>query len=315
MKIPQLQLLLLTSVVITCLSPCLSAQDVIGETEIYCADIKKSGGKITFSTPVNISRHKGYDNQPCFTSDSRFILFSSERSENGSKAQQDIYRYSIKDSSVTQFTNTPESEFSPAVMPEDGQSISVVRVEADSTQRLWQFDAKGANPRVVLEKARGVGYYSWVGSSNIALFMLGAKRQNPITLQLINLADSLQKPDTIDTKCGRCLRRIPSSIALSQASVSYVHKTNDSLWVLKRVNLKNRIVSQIFPVSVGSEDYAWMQGGTLLMGKGLKLTARHARKDYMWRDIADFSAAISKGTIKRIAISPDEKRIAFVVQE
>jgi hypothetical protein len=315
MKNIQSYCVLLVSLFIPCVQPFLVAQDNTGETEIYIADMKKSGNTFTFSKPVNISRHAGYDNQPHFSTDSRFIFFSSERPEGSGKNQQDIYKYSIKDSSISQFTSTPESEFSPAIMPEDGQSVSVVRVEADSTQRLWKFDAKGVNPRLVLEAVRGIGYYSWVGASNLALFVLGAKSQDPITLQLVNLEKLPQKPDTIDTKCGRCLRRIPSSIALSQPSVSYVHKTNDSLWVLKRVNLKNRIVSQFFSVNVGSEDYAWMQGGTLLMSKGLTLIARHARKDYAWREIANFSTSLPKGSIKRIVVSPDEKRIAFVVQE
>ena len=90
MKNIQLHCVLLASLIIACVQPLLIAQDNIGETEIYIADLKKSGSKFTFSTPVNISRHAGYDNQPFFTADSRYILFSSERPEKSAKKQQDI---------------------------------------------------------------------------------------------------------------------------------------------------------------------------------------------------------------------------------
>ncbi len=293
----------------------LRAQDAIKETEIYLADVKKSSGKFSFAPPVNISRHAGYDNQPWFTTDNRAVLFSSIRGENNPTKQHDIYKYFVKDSSITQFTNTSESEFSPMITPDDGQSVSVVRVEQDSTQRLWRFDAKGVNPRLVLPSVPRIGYYAWVGASNLALFIISPKRNEAPSVQLAQIEDSLPRLDTIETKCGRCFRRIPSSISLSQTAFSYVHRTNDSLWTLKRVNLKNRIVSQIFSLPAGTEDYTWTQNGTVLWGKGRKIYARHARKDSAWREIADFSTVLPEGSIKRIVLSPDEKRIAFVWQQ
>lgn len=307
----------LASLFIACFYPILCvSQDNVEENEIYLADVKKSGSTWTISKPVNISRHAGYDNQPWFSADGRSIFFSSIRGENNTTRQHDIYRYTIKDSSLSQFTNTPESEFSPIVMPEDGQSISVVRVERDSTQRLWKFDAKGGNPELLMENVRRIGYYAWVGASQLALYIIGASRQFPQTLQLFNRTDSLARLDTVEAKCGRCLRRIPSSIALSQPAVSYVVRENDSVRILKRVNVKNRIISQIFLLPTGAgEDYTWSQNGHVIVGQGLKLFARHARKEYTWKEIADFSSVIPKGSIKRIVLSTDEKRIAFVVQD
>jgi hypothetical protein len=74
-------------------------------------------------------------------------------------------------------------------------------------------------------------------------------------------------------------------------------------------------VSQLCPTLQGAEDYAWMQNGTLIMGRGLKLFARHVRKDNAWREIADFSSSIKSGYIKRLSISSDDKRLVLVVQE
>ncbi|TAE23797.1 MAG: hypothetical protein EAZ92_14210 [Candidatus Kapaibacterium sp.] len=297
------------------ISALLRAQDTSKDNEIYLADVSKSNGTVSIALPVNISRHTGYDNQPWFTTDNRALLFSSIRGENNPTKQHDIYKYVINDSTTSQLTNTPESEFSPMIIPDDGQSISVVRVEKDSTQRIWRFDAKGMNPRLVLPSIPRVGYYAWIGAAHLALYIISPQRNQAPSVQLAQVQDSLIRVDTIDTQCGRCFRRIPSSIALSQAAFSYIHRTNDSLWTLKRVNLKNRIVSQIFSLPAGTEDYTWMQNGTVLWGKGRTIYARHARKDSAWREIADFSRVLPEGSIKRIVLSPDEKRIAFVWQQ
>jgi len=91
---------------------------------------------------VNITRTPGYDNQPSFTPDGTAILFTSNRGA----AQTDIYRYTIATGETARLTNTPESEYSPTVTP-DGTHVSVVRVEADGTQRLWRFTLDGRDPR------------------------------------------------------------------------------------------------------------------------------------------------------------------------
>src|SRR5206468_3714365 len=82
---------------------------------------------------INITNRPGYDNQPSF--DGPAILYTSIR--NG---QADIYRF--EDGIHAPVTSTPESEYSAALTP-DGNAITVVRVERDSTQRLWRFPKDG----------------------------------------------------------------------------------------------------------------------------------------------------------------------------
>jgi WD40-like Beta Propeller Repeat len=329
---------------------CAYAQ-VAGETDIYLVDVIKArtksarakstkkrsqpaalpepavGGmsakRLAFSLPVKVTYHAGYDNQPSFTPDNRALLFVSVREGT----QSDIYRFSLKDSTTTRLTNTPdESEYSPSVMPSDGRSIAVVRVEKDSTQRLWRFSESGTAIAPILKNVKPVGYYGWIGASNLVMFILGtgAKANKPetFTLQTAAISESASaggievRTDTAATNIGRCLRRIPVSIAGGQLAASFVQKAGkDSAWSMKRVNIKNRIVSFICPTVPGSEDYVWMQNGTLLMADGTKLFVRQPRKDNEWHVVADFAQVIPKGAIKRLALSQDEKRLAFVVQE
>src|ERR1041384_5315433 len=104
-----------------------------------------------FSEPKKITDYAGYNNQPFFLPDGHRILYTSIR--NG---QADVYQYDLKNGQTTQVTNTPESEYSPTLMP-DGKNISVVRVEKDGTQRLWKFPLAGGPPSLLLSHVKPVG--------------------------------------------------------------------------------------------------------------------------------------------------------------
>src|SRR3989304_1572957 len=105
------------------------------DTDIWLLDIKDSAEQISFHHPVNITNRKGYDNQPVFSPNGKYILYSSQPD---SGCATDIYKYDLKTKTITQFTKTQTSEYSPTFMP-DGKNISVVMVEKDSVQRLWKF--------------------------------------------------------------------------------------------------------------------------------------------------------------------------------
>lgn len=74
-----------------------------------------------------------YDNRPAFTPDGTGLLFTSTR---GGGTQTDISRYDIMSGETMRVTSTPESEYSPTVTPDEAH-VSVIRVEADGTPRLW----------------------------------------------------------------------------------------------------------------------------------------------------------------------------------
>jgi len=266
-------------------------------TNVFIADLKTMpSGKLKLGQPVKITDWAGYNNQPSFLADGKSIFYTSIRDK-----QADIYRYSIRDASTTQITNTPESEYSPTLML-DGKSISVVRVEADGSQRLWKFPLAGGAPSLILENIKPVGYHLWVDDHTLALFVLG----KPNTLQLVDLRSG--KPEIVADNPGRIFRRVPH-----ENKFSFVHKVSDQEWLVKTFDLKTRTVATFIKTFQGVEDYAWTPSGVLLMANGSKVFSRR-KSDWAWEEVADFGNAGLKN-ITRIAVSPKGDRIAVVARQ
>ncbi|HEX8185080.1 MAG TPA: hypothetical protein VF747_10025, partial [Blastocatellia bacterium] len=224
-------------------------------TDIFIAGLGQQQSRFKIGKPVNITKRPGYDNQPKFLPDGKSLFFTSIREDK----QADIYRYDIAKGATTRLTVTAESEYSATVTP-DGKHFSVIRVEADSTQRLWKFPLKGGSPVLVLEKIKPVGYQAWVDEKTVLLFVLGT----PNTLQLVDVPT--EKAETIITDVGRSLYRAPR-----QEKVSFVHKVSADEWIIKEMDMKSRKIVPIIKALPSSEDYAWAPGGVLLMAKGSKL--------------------------------------------
>jgi WD40 repeat protein len=265
-------------------------------TDIFLVELKKGPtDRLRTGQPVKISTSSGYNNQPSFLPDGRGILYTSIKDK-----QADIYRYDLGAGSTSRITDTPESEYSPTLMP-DGKSISVVRVEADGTQRLWKFPLAGGSPELVLEKIKPVGYHLWIDQNTLVLFVLG----KPNNLQLVDLRSG--KAEWVADNPGRILRRVPH-----QEKFSYVQKVSDQEWLIKIFDLKSRSAADFVKTFPGAEDYAWTPAGVLLMANGSKLFARKG-SDWAWVEVADFSSAGLKN-ITRIAVSPKGDRIALVAR-
>jgi tricorn protease-like protein len=268
-------------------------------SEIFLVDLTEARDQLKLGEPKRISSWDGYNNQPFFLPDGKTILYTSIR-----ERQADIYRYDIRSGATTQITNTPESEYSPTLMP-DGKNISVVRVEADGTQRLWKFPLAGGAPSLILENTKPVGYHWWIDKNTLALFILGGAGK-PHTLQIADVRTG--KAEVIAENPGRIIRRIPN-----QNKLSFVHKVSDQEWIIKTFDLKSRRVATLIKTLSGSEDYAWTPNSILLMAKDAKLFKWSPNVDKDWQEAADFSQAGLK-SITRIAVSAKGNRIAMVAR-
>ena len=250
------------------------------------------------SRAVNITHTPGYDNQPSFTPDGGAILFTSNRGAT----QTDIYRYEIAAATTTRVTDTPEGEYSPTVTP-DGQHISAIRVEADLTQRLWQFTLQGADPLLVLEGVKPVGYHAWADDHTLALFVLG----NPATLQLADTRSG--NANEIARGISRSIQRIPRS-----GTLSFVDKDEDGSLMIRELDPKTRAVTTLVAAVAGAReaDLAWTPEGELLMADKDVLYGWH-RDANNWNRLASL-APLGMHGVTRLAVSPKGDRIAIVAE-
>jgi dipeptidyl aminopeptidase/acylaminoacyl peptidase len=269
------------------------------DTEIFLAPLTTSqDGALVVGAASNITHNPGYDNQPSFAPDGEGLFYTSMR---GGGTQTDIYRYDLASRTSTRVTNTPESEYSPTVTP-DGAHLSVIRVEADTTQRLWRFTLAGQSPELVLERIKPVGYHAWADDHTLALFVLG----QPATLQLADTRTG--DGEVLVRGIGRSLQRIPG-----RATISVVEKdAAGGLWI-RELDPKTRRLTPLVAAVAGSKeaDCAWTPDGMLVMAENDVLYGWRAAGQ--WKVLADLAALRLHG-VTRIAISPKGDLIALVTQ-
>lgn len=308
---------LLPVLVLAAQAPAAAAQAAPPDTEVYLAPLSIVGRKVTIGTPRNISENPGYDNQPSFTPDGSGVLFTSVRGggkpdpANAAASGSDIYRFDVRSGRTTRVTDTPESEYSPTVTP-DGAHISVIRVEADGTQRLWRFTLQGQSPELVLADIKPVGYHAWIDADRLALFVLG----QPATLQLADRVSG--RADVKARNIGRSIQRMPDggvSFVLREAPAAGPEgqKAPPRLSV-HRLDPKTGETRPLVEIPAGAADadLAWTPDGTLLMAfQGQLLGWRNGDKAF--EKVADLGSIGLTG-VTRLAVSPNGDQIAIVSQ-
>lgn len=252
----------------------------------------------------NLTQRLGYDNQPSFTPDGLAILYTAIEGNGPS----DIWRLDLSTRERTNITRTAvESEYSATPMP-DGVHFSTVRVEADSTQRLWRFALRGDEaPVLLIEKIQPVGYHLWASDVTLGLYVLGAPLGAPggapATLQLADVRTGTG--EVVASDIGRALQKIPNRNA-----ISYLQQGRDGAWITALDLITGRSVP--IAKSPDQSDYhVWTPEGVLLVSSGSRLLAWVNER---WDVVADF-AVDGVRAISRLALSPAGDRLAFVAED
>ena len=242
----------------------------------------------------NATDRPGYDNQPVFAGPSR-ILYT--RDEDG---DADIWQLDLGTGEATPFTATsPESEYSATPLP-FAAGISVIRVEADSTQRLWQIDGDGTPVAPIFPSVAPVGYHAWLDDTHALLYVLG----NPATLHLAERGATETR--VVARNVGRSLQPVPGG------GVSYVQRTDEGGTEIRVWSLEDDDSRRVADgVEVG-EDHAWTPGGVLLQASGNRIYALDPDDRAGWREIG---AVDGDRTVTRLSVAPDGRTVALVVSE
>lgn len=267
-------------------------------TDIFLSDLSLQGNQWKVGKPFNITSRQGYDNQPYFFPNGKNLLFTSIH-EDG---QADVYRYDISRKQSERLTNTPESEYSPTLTP-DGKFFSVVRVEADKTQRLWKFPLRRGNPEVVLENIKPVGYHLWLDAKTIVVFVLGT----PSTLQIVDVPTG--KAEKVGESVGRCIAAVPR-----QAKMTFVHWLGEHDGMIEEMDIRSHKSTPLLKLFPENEFYAWTPDGVLITASGSKLYYWRPGTEGKWQEFADLTREGIKG-ISRLAVSPRGDRLAFVAED
>ncbi|WP_405397481.1 steroid delta-isomerase [Maribacter sp. Asnod2-G09] len=265
-------------------------------TEVYLASLNWSNDSLKIGTPINISNNEGYDNQPSFFSDDK-ILFASTRNN-----QTDIALYDVNDKTTTWLSNTPNgSEYSPLKIP-GRDAVSAVRLDEDGLQRLYAYDLKTGDSKVLLPDLK-VGYHVWFSIDIIVCTVL---IENRMDLVVYNLKENTHY--TAQKNVGRSLHKIPDTELISFIAKESENATNASL------NPNSKETKIITTLLGDSEDVCWMNNGRLLTANESRILSFDPKTDTEWKLAYQINHPDVNG-VSRLAISPKGKYLSFVSKD
>ncbi len=266
------------------------------DTEIFLVRITQEEDVWKTESIQNITNRTGYDNQPHFTPDGRAVLYTAILDDG----QADTFRYNLSNGKTEQITHTSESEYSPTVMP-GGKTFSVIRVEADQSQRLWQFDMDGKSPQIILTDIKPVGYHAWGSENTLSLFVLG----DPSTFQIADVPSG--KAKIAATNIGRSLYKVPGKEAWS-----FIQYEADMPSYITILDMKSQKIHCKISMLKGNEYHAWMPDGSAVMGLERKIFIHNQSEKGEWKEVLNLSETLP-GSISRMAVHPDGNVLALVI--
>lgn len=291
---------LAAGIVLCGVSP-LSPQAAPPATDVYLVPIERTESGWTPGTPSNLTDRAGYDNQPAFTPDGEHLLYTSYRD-----GQADVWRVALPDGPAEAVTRTPESEYSPTPLPGSDGELSVVRVEADSTQRLWWVTADGTPVEPLLADVAPVGYHGWLDAERVALYVLG----DPPELRVGEPASGDVR--TVARRVARSLQPIPGG------GLSFVRpgeEEGEPAW-LHRLAPDGASSERLVRMPGDGVDHAWGPNGTVWTAVGSGLYAWHPERD-VGRGFVRVASLGDAGLVdvSRLAVSPDGRWLAAVAAD
>lgn len=272
-------------------------------TDVYAFQLTPYNSSYHIHSPkmLNSQNPDGYTNQPAFRSDEE--LFMSVKYADS--IQHDLCAYNLATKQYYPVTQTRLNEFSPKFRPGTGELSYVLQDQnADTTdQRFVVCDFEKGNTVVEYFPAyRNVGYYSWMDSVNVALFITGDQNK----LAFGNIKTGLVR--VFVSNIGRCLQ------GDTEGNLYYVHKYSDDYWYLKKYKPAEKRSEILVQTPSGSEDFAIGPDGCFFIGSGSKLLYFHPDLEKAWKEVADL-ALYGLENITRLAINSRYRLVVVDVRQ
>lgn len=271
-------------------------------SEIYLFDMKVKNGQVVLSGGVNITNHKGYDNQPFFHPDQPVIYYSSF----DDSGRSDIRYFDYKKKKTVDFIVTSDyAEYSPTIKP-DGQWVSCIIQRQDGDQDLGMYPIlKDKKPMMLINDLK-IGYHAWVDNHKLLLFVLEDSIRH--TLHYYNL--STKEDAVLAEGIGRSLHRIPG-----QNAMSFIQKISDSVFLVKRFDPATLSITTLAQTVKASDHIAWLKKNTILTSSGNQIFYYQVNRESPWQPVTvDGDTSMMKG-VTRLAVNADNTKLAVVVSE
>ncbi len=269
-------------------------------SEIILFDLKMKEGQFFLSNPVNITNHKGYDNQPSFHPSQPIIYYSSF----DDSSRSDIKFYNYKTGQTSNLTVTRDREYSPTVTP-DGKFISCIIQRDNGAQDLGKYPVEGGQPVVLIDNLK-IGYHAWVDENKLFLFVLGDSNTN--TLHYYNLSN--KSDSIIADNIGRSLHKIPG-----QHAMSFIQKISAKENGIKKFDLASGKITAVISSLSGQDHIVWLQHNTIISGSEMNLFSFNTDVDKEWKPVIIQSGNILLKSVTRIAVNSDNTKLAVVISE
>jgi hypothetical protein len=254
---------------------------------------------------MNITKHKGYDNQPFFHPSKPIIYYSSF--DDSSRSDIKFYNYSTGE--TANLTLTKEREYSPTVTP-DENFVSCIIQRDNGAQDLAKYPIAGGKPRVLISHLK-IGYHAWAGENKLLLFVLDDSIRNSLHYYYLD-----KDADTVIAEnIGRSLHKIPG-----QNAMSFVQKIQGKQAIVKRFDLGTGIISTIIAALPGQDHLTWLQNNMILMSYGNKIffhqeTPFQETREKGWLPVTITGDSSMLKGVTRLATNASNTKLAVVVSE
>lgn len=281
-------------------------KEPLPNTDIWIAKFNER--TLEVSDVRQITFGKGYNNQPCFSIDSKYLLYASDEDGSGSP---DVMKYDLQRDSAMQITSTDASEFSPT--PTANGRFTTIHVakpnaegeEYTESQQLWEYDSTGKGLGPIISATR-IGYHAWLDANHVAVFIVGSEDgKTPHKLAVYNTTNG--SVINIASNIGRCIKRAPNGL------LTYVDKSDSTAYKIIATAGDSQSIDTIVTLPKGTEDFCWMYEGTIFtFANGTLYGCATYEQPRKWKP---FVSPYVDGTISRLVMSPDSRYFAWVVKK